>query len=142
MLLAHEAKGFDEWAASAAVRPEPNLSSRGLSLSLSPSVGTLSGGDAGQLPSFDERVGPSSDEARPATLHLDAEAGYGFRGTFGRGTMTPYAGATLAGESHTWRTGARWELRPYVVLGLEATRTELANASSEHGILLRMAARW
>ena len=82
------------------------------------------------------------ERRRPAAIHLDAEAGYGFEGPFGRGPLTPYAGLALAGDRRTWRAGARWDIRPDAVLGLELTRSESATGSAGHGILFRSAGRW
>ena len=141
-LLAHRNPDFDEWSASALLRLEPDPSGRGLSLSVSPSIGTLPGDGAGRLPSFADSARPLARNARQSATQLDTEAGYGLKAPFGRGTITPYAGVALAGEYRSWRTGARWDIRPDAVLGLELTRSELPNGSAEHGMLFRAAARW
>ena len=141
-LLAHSDPDFDEWIASASLRLEPDPSGRGLSLNLSPSIGTLPGSGTGRLLSFADSTRLLARDARQTAAHLDTEAGYGFKDPFNRGTTTPYAGVALAGEYRTWRTGARWHIRADAVLGLEVTRSELPNGSAEHGFLLRAAGRW
>ena len=141
-LLAHSDPDFDEWIASASLRLEPDPSGRGLSLNLSPSIGTLPDRGTGRLLSFADSTRPPAHHARQTATHLDTEAGYGLKDPFGRGTTTPYAGVALAGEYRTWRTGARWHIRADAVLGLELTRSELPDGSAEHGILFRAAGRW
>ena len=141
-LLAHSDPEFDEWIASASLRLEPDPSGRGLSLNLSPSIGSLPGSGTGRLLSFADSTRLLARDARQTAAHLDTEAGYGFKDPFNRGTTTPYAGVALAGEYRTWRTGARWHIRADAVLGLELTRSELPDGSAEHGILFRAAGRW
>ena len=141
-LLAHSDPDFDEWIASASLRLEPDPSGRGLSLNLSPSIGSLPGSGTGRLLSFADSTRLLARDARQTAAHLDTEAGYGLKAPFDRETITPYAGVALAGEYRTWRTGARWDICADAVLGLEVTRSELPNGSAEHGFLFRAAGRW
>ena len=141
-LLTHSDPDFDEWIASASLRLEPDPSGRGLSLNLSPSIGSLPGSGTGRLLSFADSTRLLARDARQTAAHLDTEAGYGLKAPFDRGTITPYAGVALAGEYRTWRTGARWDICADAVLGLELTRSELPDGSAEHGILFRAAGRW
>ena len=138
-LLTHSDPDFDEWIASASLRLEPDPSGRGLSLNLSPSIGSLPGSGTGRLLSFADSTRLLARDARQTAAHLDTEAGYGLKAPFDRGTITPYAGVALAGEYRTWRTGARWDICADAVLGLELTRSELPDGSAEHGILFRAA---
>ena len=66
------------------------------------------------------------------------DAGYGFALPGNGGVLTPYTGMAL-GEAV--RAGARWELGPDAVLGLEATRQEGA-AEADHQLTLRAALRF
>ena len=57
--------------------------------------------------------------------------------------LTPYAGATLGdGKSRTLRTGARWQLNPDAVLGLEATRQTSDATEAANEVRLRAALRF
>ena len=70
------------------------------------------------------------------------EAGYGFGFGPAQGVLTPYAGATFSeGASRTMRTGARWQLGPDAVLGLEGSRQESGDESSGE-VRLRAALRF
>ena len=58
-----------------------------------------------------------------ATQGLDVELGYGLGGPGAQGVVTPYTGLSLSeGAGRTLRAGARWNLAPGAVLGLEATQ--------------------
>ena len=73
--------------------------------------------------------------------HVD---GYGIGVPGTRGIVTPYAGLFLSeGSSRRYRTGARWNLAPGAVLGLEATRQGGANGTAETtAIAFRTELRW
>ena len=140
MLLAHQASGLGEWDASAAVRFDPDLEGRGLSLYVTPSVGGAPGGAVGlsalrDPDSLPRRVGEAGTQ-------LQAGAEYGFQTPAGRGLVTPYAGLSFAGSSQTWHTGLRWRLAEDAVMVIEGVRSEPADGSAAHSVLLRAAARW
>ena len=84
MLLTHTDPGFGKWAASVSVRLEPGPAGRGLSLNLSPSIGTLPGSGTGRLLSFADSTRPLVRDARQTVTQLDTEAGYGLKDPFGR----------------------------------------------------------
>ena len=84
MLLTHTDPGFGKWAASVSVRLEPGPAGRGLSLNLSPSIGTLPGSGTGRLLSFADSTRPLVRDARQTATQLDTEAGYGLKDPFGR----------------------------------------------------------
>ena len=144
-LVAHEASGYEEWGASGAVRIDPGASGRGLSLSVVPSWGAASSG-VDRLWSLSNAGGLSSDSAFEAGQRLETEVGYGLCLRHTPGVLTPYAGLSLAdGSGRAWRTGARWEIVPGAMLGLEATRNEVAKgegAAPLHTLMLRGTARW
>ena len=71
------------------------------------------------------------------------EAGYGFGLPGNRGVLTPYAGVTLGDAgSRTMRTGARWQLGPDAVLGLEGTRQSSQTGETASEVRLRAALRF
>ena len=77
----------------------------------------------GQLWSVRDAAELERDSEFEATGQLAMDAGYGFGLGSRRGVLTPYAGMTLGdGDSRTVRSGARWQLNPDAVFGLEATR--------------------
>ena len=90
--------------------------------------------DAGEL----ER-----DSEFEATGQLAMDAGYGFGLGARRGVLTPYAGMTLGdGDSRTVRSGARWQLNPDAVFGLEATRQSRGAEGPANEVRLRAALRF
>ena len=142
-LVAHEASGYEEWGASGAIRVSPSASGRGLTLSIAPVWGTAgsrsehlwSARNAGELEAAQEFE---------ATARLDTDLGYGIGVPGTRGIVTPYAGLSLSeGSSRRYRTGARWNVAPGAVLGLEATRQDGANGTpGTNAIALRTELRW
>ena len=83
-------------------------------------------------------------EACPeADSRLAIDAGYGFGLPGSRGVLTPYAGMMLgdAGD-RTVRTGARWQLGPDTVVGLEATRQTSDASEAANEVMLRAALRF
>ena len=78
-----------------------------------------------------------------ATRRLAIEGGYGIGLAHGRGVLTPYAGVTLGDAgARTVRTGARWQLGPDAVLGLEGSRQTGAAAEDANQLMLRIALRF
>ena len=143
MLAAHADSDYEEWGVSGSVRLEPGERGRGLSFSLSPTLG--------QSSSAAERLWGARDAAELAPgggfeseRRLDAELGYGLAGPHGLGTVTPYAGLGLSGDdARTWRAGARWRIGPDASLDLEGTRSEAgAGAESGQSLMLRGTLRW
>ena len=168
-LVAHEDTDYAEWGASGSVRIEPDASGRGLSLTLAPSWGADGGGAQRLWSAEDARGLGTRDDAFEAESRLEAEVGYGIPVFGGRGVATPHAGWSRAGESEALRLGQRlklgasqWRLesefaeddrtfragygyRPgdALELSLEAARHEAANGDApEHGVMLRIGARW
>ena len=140
-LVAHEASGYEEWGASGAIRVTPSASGRGLTLSIAPQWGRT-GSATGQLWSARDAAELERDSEFEPTGRLAVDAGYGFGLGPSRGVLTPYAGATLGdGKSRTLRTGARWQLNPDAVLGLEATR-QTSDAEAANEVRLRAALRF
>ena len=144
-LAAHESSGYEEWGVSGSVRIDPGARGRGLSLTLSPTVGNAASG-TGTLWSAADARGLAPGGEFEAARRLDAEVGYGLAGPFRFGTATPYAGLGLAdGGSRAWRAGVRWQVAPEVSLDLAGTRTESANDDDdapEQGVMLRGSVRW
>ena len=142
-LVAHEDSGYEEWGAGGSVRLGPDVSGRGLSLSLAPVWGTPSSG-VERLWSARDAAGLAPGGEFEAERRLEGEIGYGL-GAFGeRGVVTPYAGLGLAeAGDRTWRAGARWSLAPHLAMSLDGARREPANDDApEHGAQFRLTLRW
>ena len=142
-LIAHDDDAYEEWGASASVRVEPGSDGRGMSLTITPTWGSAASeaeqlwgaGDASKL------VGSETFEAK---THLDTEVGYGIGGPLGMGTLTPYAGLSLAdGAERTLRAGLRWKASRSATVALEAERqNEGAEASPTNALMLRAQVRF
>ena len=141
-LVAHEASGYEEWGASAAVGLTPSASGRGLSLSIAPTWGRTgsaserlwSARDAGEL---------EGGRAFEADGRIEAEMGYGLALPHNRGLLTPYGALTLASEGgRTMRGGARWMLDSDLAVTLDATRTESAGAGAGSEVRIQAALRF
>ena len=141
-LLAHEASGYEEWGMSGAIRVTPDASGRGLTLSIAPAWGQT-GSAAERLWSAHDASALGSDSKFDATRRLEVDAGYGLGLAHGRGVLTPYAGFTL-GEAgtRTVRTGARWQLTPDAVVGVETTRQANDAGETDNQLMLRAALRF
>ena len=152
-LLTHESAGFRDLGFSGALAWDPTPGSdRGPSLTLSQTMGVSARGGADALLGRTTLAGlaanDNGDELERRRLEL--RLGYGF-GAFGdRFTATPEAGFGMsAGHrdySLAWRfvrDRRRGDIGS-LEFSLEATRRESANddAEPEHGVGLRMTARW
>ena len=142
-LVAHEASGYQEWGASGAIRVSPSASGRGLTLSIAPVWGTA-GSRSEHLWSARNAGELGGEQEFEATARLETDLGYGIGVPGTRGIVTPYAGLSLAeGSSRRYRTGARWNVAPGAVLGLEATRQGGANGTpGTNAIAFRTELRW
>ena len=141
-LVAHEASGYEEWGASAAVRLAPGASGRGLSLSIAPTWGRTgsaserlwSARDAGEL----EGGGGFEADGR-----IEAQLGYGAALPHNRGLLTPYGALTLGSEGgRTMRGGARWMLDSDLAVTLDATRSENPDTEVVNEVRVRAALRF
>ena len=141
-LLAHEETGYEEWGASASVQLDPGASGRGLSFTLSPTVGVASSGLERLWSLSDARGVEPVGGAFEASRSLEARLGYGLDAFGGRGLSTPYAGLSLTdGGGRTWRAGVGWSLGPILNLDLEGTRRETGE-ETDHAMMLRGTLRW
>ena len=156
-LVSHDSSGFREAGLSGTLswdgRPG---NARGPSLTLSQSVGAPADGGMDGLFEGNTLAGlaaaDNAAEDGPLAAHrFEATFGYGLPAFGDRFTMTPEAGFGLSDTGRDYRLG--WRLNPSggdrssFELGLEATRSEPAHDGSaggtpEHGIGLRMTARW
>ena len=156
-LVAHEARGFREWGASASLTWDPRPSTdRGLALRLRQGWGGSPTGSMDALLGRETLAGLAADPGSGAGAgdnggtasagRLEAELGYGIA-LFGGGfTGTPNLGIGLSDTSRDYRLG--WRLTsarpgdPGFEIGLDATRREALGADAEHGVMLRGAIRW
>ena len=124
-LLAHEDAHYQEWGASGTVRLAPGQQGQGLAVSLSPTWGAVQSGVDG-LWSRQTTQGLAPAAQRAQNGQLAADVGYGFP-AFDMGLLTPYAGTVLAaGQTRTYRVGARWAGVSGLTLNLEGARQEPA----------------
>ena len=89
------------------------------------------------------RSGLGADGEFEGDSRLAVDAGYGIGLGVGHGVLTPYAGLTLGDAgSRTVRTGARWQVGPDAVLGLEGTRRTSGTGEADNELMLRVALRF
>ena len=153
-LLGHEASGFREFGLSGSLAFDPSPSSdRGLSLSLSQTLGASATGGVDALYGRDTMAGLGGADAGAGAVdsagrrRLEARAGYGVSVFGGRFTGTPELGFGLSESGRDYRLG--WRLTPAggnagsFEFGVEATRREAANGDeSEHELGVRATIRW
>ena len=147
MLVAHADSDYKEWGASASVRLAPGAHGRGLSFSLSPTLGATSSAAERLWGAHDARGLVPGGEFE-AEQRLQGELGYGLAVFGDRFTGTPNLGFGLSDTARDYRIG--WRLTPAVQghsafeVNLDATRRESVNddAPPEHGAMLRGTMRW
>ena len=148
-LIAHEARGFREWGASASLTWDPRPGTdRGLALTLRQSWGGSPTGGMDALLGRETLGGlAANDNTGTASAgRLEAELGYGIAMFGGGFTGTPYLGFGLTGGGRDYRLG--WRLHSAergdrgLALDLEATRREPADGNAEHGVMLLASIRW
>ena len=141
-LLTHEADGMREWGVSGTLAWDPAPDSdRGLSLSLSQTVGAQASGGADALLARPTLAGLGTEEDEgPLGRRLDARLGYGLGVFDDRWTATPELGLGLSDTDRELRLG--WRLTERVAaglafeLGVEGTRRESVDgaAGPEYGL--------
>ena len=148
-LIAHEASGFREWGASAALTWDPRPETdRGLALRLRQSWGGSPTGGMDALLGRETLAGlAANDDGGTASAgRLEAELGYGIALFDGGFTGTPNLGVGFSETGRDYRVG--WRLTsarrgdPGFTIDLDATRREAADADAEHGLMLRCTIRW
>ena len=148
-LIAHEASGFREWGASAALTWDPRPETdRGLALRLRQSWGGSPTGGMDALLGRETLAGLAANDngGTASTGRLEAELGYGIAMFDGGFTGTPNLGVGFSETSRDYRVG--WRLTSArkgdtgFRIDLDATRREAANAEAEHGLMLRGTVRW
>ncbi len=149
MLLAHADSDYEEWGASATARLDPGERGRGLSFSLSPTIGAPGSASERLWGAHDARALAPDGAAFEASRGLQGEMGYGMGLLGDRFTGTPNLGFGMSdGGARDWRIG--WRLTsvvrgdPGFEISLDATRNEPANDNGpvEHGVMLRSLIRW
>ena len=142
-LVAHEASGYEEWGMSGAIRVTPSPSGRGLTLSIAPAWGRTGSASERLWSARDAHaLGEDSEFEAASQLAIDAGYGFGLR-HHGRSVLTPYAGLTLGDAGRrSVRTGARWQLGPGTVVGIEATRQTSDAGETANQVQLRAALRF
>ncbi len=141
-LLSHQDGDSREWGMSGSLRYDPRPSSeRGLSLSVTPSVGVLAKGGANTLFGQCLPAGAAANDNSVPGVRLTTELGYGFSALDGTAVQVPWAGWSLTeAGGQTVRLGWRLKFGPAAALGIEASRFERPGAVPDHriGIALRL----
>ena len=135
VMLAHEAKGFEEWGAGGAIRLSPDGNGRGLSFSVEPSWGVAASG-AERL--WNDGVPAGADDATRRG-RVEAELGYGLGGPGGRGLLTPYVAAGVtAGQGQDYGVGVRFRLGPGFELDVDSGYRESGDGEAAFGAGLQL----
>ena len=151
-LLTHESRGFRDRGLSASFGWDPGRGSgRGPKLTLSQTVGARASGGMDALLGRETLAGLQANDNGGDDLgnrRLNVGIGYGFSVFGDRFTSTPEFGLGLSQGrreySLGWRLGLAQTGPTALELRLQATRSEAANDNTdpEHGIGLRLTARW
>ena len=149
-LLTHEADGMRERGVSGMLSFDPAPDSdRGLSLSLSQTVGAPAAGGADALLARPTLVGLGAEEDEgPLGRRLDARLGYGLGVFDDHWTATPELGLGLSDTGTELRLGTRFTERVAaglaLELGVEGTRRESADGHEgpEHGLGVGLGLGW
>ncbi len=143
-LLAHDAAGFQDTGASAALGwARDPATQRGPSLALRQEWGGAAAGGLDRLLTPETPGGAYSPSHAP---RLTAEAAYGFPTFDGRFTGSPHLGYGVAGLARDYTVG--WRLAPAgpgtsdLSLGLLATRRESARVPATHQLGIELRGRW
>ena len=101
---------------------------------MTPSWGAAATGGAERLWSVRDARGLGG-HGFDAAMRLRADVGYGLSAFKGEGSVTPFAGLSMAGPmGRDWRFGAQWMRGAALRMSLEATRRE----SPAHGVSFRL----
>ena len=154
-LLTHESRGFRDRGLSASFGWDPGRGSgRGPKLTLSQTVGAQASGGMDALLGRETLAGLQANDNGGDDLgnrRLNVGIGYGFSAFGDRFTSTPEFGLGLSQGrreySLGWRLGLAQTGPTALELRLQATRSESAGSpandtAAEHGIGLRLTARW
>ena len=143
VLVVHEALGFREWGAAAALAYDPwPATERGLALEVRQSWGAASTGGMDALLGRETVAGLAGAGFEPAS-RLEGEIGYGVALFGGRVTGTPNLGVGLSDDGARdyrigWRLSSAAPGASGFEVSLDATRREPANAAAaQHGVMLQ-----
>ena len=142
-LAAHQG-AVEEWGVGGTVHYAPGASGRGVSFSVTSSLGAPENGTERlwEQSVSDSLAVVEDDKATTSALRLESELGYGFSALSGAGVLTPYGGFTFSEENaRRYRMGVRLERSPALRLELESERSE-TTTDTDHGIFLKGALRW
>ena len=152
-LLTHESRGFRDRGLSGSFAWDPGRGTgRGPKLTLTQTVGASASGGADALLGRETLDGLAANDNGDelANRRLEARFGYGFPAFGDRFTSTPELGLGLSTGRREYSLGWRLNLSQggptALELKVEATRSEATgandNAPPEHGVGLRVTARW
>ncbi len=126
--------GYRQWGGGGLVRLDPGADGLGLALNVAPSWGAA---DSGLAQLWDEGLTGRPAAALSPEPRLAAALGYGVAAPGTLGTVTPYAGLSLAGaQAQTWRTGIRLTASTGLDAHLETTWRETIGGPPDRGVTL------
>ena len=140
-LLAHEENEFRENGFSGSVTWQPGDDGRGLSIRLGSSWGATGSG-VNSLWSEPNPAGLTRGAALDRAQRMEAELGYGFTGTGGRGLWTPFLHTESGIGDTAIRTGLRFSSNMNAGAGVELDRRKHAGGGIEHAIQFHWNMRW
>ncbi len=132
--------GYRQWGVAGLASLDPGADGLGLALSIAPAWGAA---DSGLARLWNEGMaGRPTATLRPEP-QLEATLGYGVVAPGIVGTVTPYAGLSLAGaQAQTWRTGARLNAGAELDAHLETTWRETIVGAPDLGVTLEVEMRF
>ena len=138
-LVVHQG-ALGEWGVSGMLRYAFGAGGRGLSFSVTPSIGTPESGTARLWErGVDEASSAAANKA--TALRLGSELGYGLPLFGDAGVLTPYGRVAWSAEYARYRLGVRLERPPALSVGGAIERSE-TTTDADHRILLNGTLRW
>ena len=138
-LLDHEAD-YEDWGIGGSLRLQPGADQQGLSLTLSPHYGNLSGNiqdiwDNGVLSKNAAATTTTDNETPNLTATLTARIAYGLP-TPNNTTLTPYTELTLTQKTKTYRMGMDWDCGKQININLFTQHSRKENENFDVGVWL------
>ena len=126
--------GYRQWGAGGLIRLDPGADGLGLALNVAPSWGAA---DSSLARLWDEGLTGRPAAAPSPEPRLAAALGYGVAAPGTLGTVTLYAGLSLANvQAQTWRTGVRLNAGTGLDAHLETTWRETIGGAPDCGVTL------
>ena len=132
--------GYRQWGIAGLASLDPGADGLGLALSVAPAWGVA---DSGLARLWDEGMAGRPTATLRPNPRLEGRLGYGVSAPGTLGTITPYAGLSLAGtQAQTWRTGVRLNAGAKIDAHLETTWRETIGGAPDRGVILEVRLRF